>query len=45
MGRAHNTYEEVRSTNVILVQKPERKRPFERSRRRGEDNIRMDLRV
>jgi hypothetical protein len=27
----------------VLVWKPEGKRPLERPRRRGEDNIRMDL--
>jgi hypothetical protein len=33
MGNAYN----------ILVRKPERKKPLERSRRRWEDNLRIDL--
>jgi hypothetical protein len=34
---------EVRNACNILVGKPEEKRPLGRSRRRLEDNIRMDL--
>jgi hypothetical protein len=37
MGEKRNAYR-------IWVGKPERKRPLGRSRRRWEDNIRMDLR-
>ena len=35
--------EEGRGVHKILVGKPEGKRPFERPRRRWEDNIKMDL--
>ena len=35
--------EECRSAFKILTDKPTRKRPFGRPRRRLEDNIRMDL--
>ena len=35
--------EEVRSAFKILTGKPTGKRPLGRPRRRGEDNIRMDL--
>jgi hypothetical protein len=34
---------EMRNAYKILVGKSEGKRPFERRRRRWEDNIRMDL--
>jgi hypothetical protein len=37
MGEKRNAY-------TVLVGKPEGKRPLERSRRRWENNIRMDLR-
>jgi hypothetical protein len=37
MGETRNAYR-------ILVEKPERKRPLGRSRRRWVDNIKMDLR-
>jgi hypothetical protein len=36
--------EEMRKVYKILVRKPERKRPLGRTRRRREDNIRMNLR-
>jgi hypothetical protein len=36
--------EAKRNAYMILVGKPEGKRPLGRSRRRWEDNIRMDLR-
>jgi hypothetical protein len=36
--------EEMRNAYNILVGKPEVKRPLGRSKRRREDNIRMDLR-
>jgi hypothetical protein len=35
---------EMRNAYIVLVVKPEGKRPFGKSRRRWEDNIRMDLR-
>jgi hypothetical protein len=35
---------EGRSVYRVLVGRPEDKRPLERSRRRWEDNIKMDLR-
>ena len=35
--------EERRGVHKVLVRKPEGKRPFERPRRRWEDNIKMDL--
>jgi hypothetical protein len=35
---------EMRNSFKILVRKPERKTPLRRTRRRWEDNIRMDLR-
>jgi hypothetical protein len=34
---------EIRNTHKILVGKPERKKLLGRTRRRWEDNIRMDL--
>ena len=34
---------EGRAVHRVLVGKPERKRPLGRPRRRGEDNIKMDL--
>jgi hypothetical protein len=37
MGETRNVYN-------ILVEKPERKRPLGRPRRRWEDDIRMDVR-
>jgi hypothetical protein len=43
MGGACSTYEELRNTYRILIGKPEVKRPFERSRRRWKDNIRLHL--
>ena len=36
--------EQSRNTYIVLVGKPEGKRPLGRPRRRWEDNIRMDLR-
>jgi hypothetical protein len=35
---------ERRGVNRVLVGRPERKRPLGRSRRRWEDDIKMDLR-
>ena len=35
--------EEARGVHKVLVGKPEGKRPLRRSRRRWEDNIKMDL--
>jgi hypothetical protein len=40
----HSTSNEVCILTIILVGKPEGKRPLGRNRRRWEDNIRMDLR-
>jgi hypothetical protein len=37
MGEKGNSYR-------VLVEKPERKRPLRRTRRRWEDHIKMDLR-
>jgi hypothetical protein len=34
---------ERRDAYRVMVEKPERKRPFQRPRRRWEDNIKMDL--
>ena len=36
-------YRERRGVHMVLVRKPEGKRPFGRPRRRWEDNIKMDL--
>jgi hypothetical protein len=35
---------EGRGVYRVLVGRPERKRPLDRPRRKGEDNIKMDLR-
>ena len=43
MGGACDTYGEGRGVYRVLVGKPEGKRPLGRSRRRWEDNIKMDL--
>jgi hypothetical protein len=43
MGGACSTVGEERGMHPVLVGKPEGKRPLRRSRRRWEDNIRMDL--
>jgi hypothetical protein len=43
MGRACSTKGDKRNVYRILVEKPERKRPLGRRRRRWVDNIRMDL--
>jgi hypothetical protein len=44
MGRAYSTNGEKRNAYMILVGKPEGKRPLRRPRRRWEDHISMDLR-
>jgi hypothetical protein len=44
MGGACSTNGEKRNAYTILVGKPEGKRPLGRTRRKWEDNIRMDLR-
>jgi hypothetical protein len=44
MGRVCSAYGEKRNAYRILVGKPEGKRPLGRTRRRWEDNIKMDLR-
>jgi hypothetical protein len=43
MSRACSTYGEKRNVYMILVAKPEGKRPLGRPRRRWEDNVKMDL--
>jgi hypothetical protein len=44
MGEPCSTMAEMRNAHKILVGKPEGKKPFERPKRRWEDNIKMDLR-
>jgi hypothetical protein len=44
MGRACSTNGEKRDAYMILVGKPEGKRPLKRPRRRWVDNIKIDLR-
>jgi hypothetical protein len=44
MGRACGAHGGVRGAYIILVRRPEGRRPLGRSRRRWEDNIKMDLR-
>ena len=44
MGEECNTCEERRGIYRVLVGKPEGKRPLRTTRRRWEDNIKMDLR-
>jgi hypothetical protein len=43
MGRACSQMGETRNAYMILVGKPEGKRPLGRPRRRWVDNIKMDL--
>jgi hypothetical protein len=43
MGGACSAFGEERGVNMVLVGKPEGKRPLGRPRRRWEGNIRMDL--
>jgi hypothetical protein len=43
MGGACSTYEDTISVYRVLVWKPEGRRPLGRTRRRWEDNIKMDL--
>jgi hypothetical protein len=43
MGRAYSTNEGKRNAYILLVEKPEGKRPRGRQRQRRVDNIRMDL--
>jgi hypothetical protein len=43
MGRACSTHKGKRNAYMILVGKPEGKRPLGRPRCRWEDNIRMDF--
>ena len=43
MGGTCSAYGERRSVYRVLVGKPEGKRPLGRPRRRGQDNIKMDL--
>ena len=44
MGRTCSTMEQSRNAYRVILGKPEGKRPLGRSRRRWEDNIKMDLR-
>jgi len=44
MGGAYGAYGEGRGVHRVLMGRPEGKRPLGRSRRRWEDNIKMDLR-
>jgi hypothetical protein len=44
MGRACNTNGAKRTAYRTLVRKPEGKRPLGRSRRKWDDNIKMDFR-
>jgi hypothetical protein len=44
MCRVCSTNDEKRNPNRILVGKPEGKRPLGRSRRKWQDNIKVDLR-
>jgi hypothetical protein len=44
MGGACSTNGEKKSAYMILVGKPEGKRPLERPKSRWDDNIKMDLR-
>jgi hypothetical protein len=43
MGGACSTYRAKRGGNRVLVERLERKRPLGSTRRRWEDNIKMDL--
>jgi hypothetical protein len=43
MGRTCSADREMRKAYQILIEKPEGKKPLGRSRRRWEDNIKMDL--
>ena len=43
MGGACSTYVETREVYRVLVGKPQERRQLGRSRRRWEDNIKMDL--
>ena len=43
MDGACGTYEKGRGLYVVLVRRPEGKRPLGRPRHRWEDNIKMDL--
>jgi hypothetical protein len=44
MGRECSTHGEKRNVCRILVEKPKGERPLGRSRRRWENNVKMDLR-
>jgi hypothetical protein len=44
IGRVYSTYGGKRKINRVLVGNPEGNRPLRRTRRRWEDNIKMDLR-
>jgi hypothetical protein len=44
MGGAYSSNGENGNPYMILIRKPEGKRPLRRPRRRWEDNIKMDLR-
>jgi len=44
MIRTCSTHGDMRNAYKILVGKPEGRRPLEKTKRRWEDNMRMDLR-
>jgi hypothetical protein len=44
MGGAYSKHGEMRNAYKILIGQPEGKRPLRRTRRRWEDNFKMDLR-
>jgi hypothetical protein len=44
VGWTCSTHGERRGVCIVLVERPEGKRPLERHRRRWEDNIKLDLR-
>jgi hypothetical protein len=43
MGKACSTHGEKKNERWVLVGKPEGRRPLERTRRRWEENNKMDL--
>jgi hypothetical protein len=43
MSRACSAFEDKKGAYRVLVEKPEGKRPLDRSKHRWEDNVKMDL--